>query len=256
MHPVDLRQRTSSPGFWEYGMSYKTKRSHTQVFDHWHDHTRANLAASGTSFLVLRGQDGGEQLRGPQTSEYYDPGVWKYTAEVTITSRRRTQRPFVALRRYGERCPEDHLRAIFCQASSLHLRYKALHPFAKWTAIEDNYTSVSRLVWSTGQVRPVSEHGLESGELIEADVLEEFALVIFALTMTAISEMHGRSVLHDNLDQTNVFFDDKLHPTCTDFGYAKPVLKEANEQEHVRVGYRQAFGYAAPETTGSCRWHR
>jgi serine/threonine protein kinase len=67
--------------------------------------------------------------------------------------------------------------------------------------------------------------------------------------MTAISEMHKRSVLHNDLDQASVFFDDKLHPTCTDFGFAKPILEHANGQEHVRVGCRQRLGYDAPETT-------
>jgi serine/threonine protein kinase len=78
--------------------------------------------------------------------------------------------------------------------------------------------------------------------------LAEFALAVFALTMLAVSDMHQRDVLHNNLERGTIVYHEKLHPTCADFGYAKPLIHELNGQECVGLGETGAPAFAAPET--------
>lgn len=83
--------------------------------------------------------------------------------------------------------------------------------------------------------------------------MPEFALVLFALTMTCLAEMHDCGVLHNNLNSANLLFDEDLHPTCMDFEYAKMVRGHPNGQEFIRNGKTGAPCYAAPELARF--WH-
>lgn len=66
--------------------------------------------------------------------------------------------------------------------------------------------------------------------------------------MFAVSDMHEREVLHNNLERETIVYHAQLHPTFAHFGYAKPLTLAPNNQEYVGVGKAGAPAFAAPET--------
>lgn len=49
----------------------------------------------------------------------------------------------------------------------------------------------------------------------------EIPLVIFALTMQAVANMHSQMILHGDMSPRNILFDHYLNPVCIDFGFSR-----------------------------------
>jgi serine/threonine protein kinase len=77
---------------------------------------------------------------------------------------------------------------------------------------------------------------------------EGVALVIFAMTMQAVSNIHSQHILHNDFIGGNLLFDEHLNPVCIDFGLAKTFeLREENGLELLCFGKTGTTYYASHE---------
>jgi serine/threonine protein kinase len=78
------------------------------------------------------------------------------------------------------------------------------------------------------------------------------ALVIFAMTMQVVSNIHSQNILHNDFSGGNLLFDDHLNPVCIDFGLAKTFeLRKENGLELLCFGKTGTTYYASHEAFSS-----
>jgi serine/threonine protein kinase len=78
------------------------------------------------------------------------------------------------------------------------------------------------------------------------------ALVVFAMTMQVVSNMHSQHILHNDFSLGNLLFDEHLNPVCIDFGLGRKFeVSTENGLELLCFGETGTIYYASHEALGS-----